>query len=821
MLSKLRADPKKDLPSRYQHSTPAELKNRTEKARTQNLLNRLGRKLASENPPQVPQEESFAAQLQKFFFTQSFFKAQFEEGVYSSSGTSDFQTFQRDRARSVFSLARALAQTLIGMFKLDIPGSRIFHVVNCHIADDTSTRMRGPLFSDRSTVFTIMNTVQSVHIRHIPSTLLAQGASEHDLHTIDSCLSLRVPTPLQVLLSGNAPAIHKSFAESAILTSIGVGDMLHSFGIARDILKQVPFKTFVFVGDALKANESAFQAECRRILENRKTLGNHVAIRFRCAIHQVCLVRKPVVLWIPRLWSTVVRLSHLYETLSFRRLFARALGRILATSFAHFQVPRLPDTTGQWKKTRESLMLSFQSSSKLRKRAFMNCLEFFNGDLSSQCVMHYCTPGEDGEYCCTNYTDALQKCMKLIVPFLAKGFPVPLLYRFKHYDEAISFIVFGTTLHALLTRTLATMSLGNSGGPEQEAKMVDRLLADVDLVNANPDGSPEAACRNLFAEESEDFAAYNAKRKQLVQQEIVRPEFLANSHIICFMIQPMDQQINMLFARSRQLTKLSVLGTSDDSWSDSASKSKELFLSIVLGEFGWDIIRNYIERTMHDLGSLEATGVSLKSENLQTIFTMMILIISDTWKRFVHDYSAFPYKLFQLVPANFEQFVRLWDMFQEKLHSCKTCMDDSFTKQLLTSFPRKLAKEPEHVQSSVYRQVQLLLGDISVHGPVTSDAVEVKNGQVQQIASQRGNTKIKTPNASKESSFLQAAIRDYELAKLWVEDETLPSKRTVSGILRMQHASGGSNQFSTETCAGRSVVTFIGFSYISFIFPVV
>ena len=53
----------------------------------------------------------------------------------------------------------------------------------------------------------------------------------------------------------------------------------------------------------------------------RRTLG----MRLRCTNHQLCLVRRPMVLSCKGYWATLVRLGHLFEVNSFRRSFAAAL----------------------------------------------------------------------------------------------------------------------------------------------------------------------------------------------------------------------------------------------------------------------------------------------------------------------------------------------------------------------------------------------------------------------------------------------------------------------------------------------------------------
>ena len=211
MFSQLRGNSnvEEKLP-RYENSTPAELRNRTEKGRTQFLLNKQKARLAAEQP-RPANEESKCAQLQKFFFTSKFFKAQLEEGVYASDGVSDYKSFGLDRARSVYSLARCLAEVISKFFTAENPETRLFHAINTHVVDDTSTRLKGPTHADRATVFTIMNTVQCLHARYTPINVLAAQGNTGKVEEADGCKSLRVPTPLQLVTNADATGIHRGF----------------------------------------------------------------------------------------------------------------------------------------------------------------------------------------------------------------------------------------------------------------------------------------------------------------------------------------------------------------------------------------------------------------------------------------------------------------------------------------------------------------------------------------------------------------------------------------------------------------------------------
>ena len=782
--------------SRYQNSTPDALKKRTIKARIASLLSKQAKRLNNQRETSAGSsnkfddvDESFSAKLQKWFFTKSFWNANKQEDAYPGDS---MKTFQRDQKRSLYSYIHAFALALKQLFEGCSSGTSPppLHVLNTHIVDDTSTKMRGPSAqTDRLAVYTVMNTVQTLHVRK--KFCFENGMVLDDG---DSCINFRIPTPLMILDNPDTNGIYKSFISCAFVTSQGVGKMLCNFGVPNDLVPETAWQTFIFVGDALRANNSAYKQECKAMAKNNANniRRKHLAIKFKCCIHQTCLIRKPIVLMLPRVWSTIVRLSHLFEGMSFRKSFARTLTALISTNFQYMEVPELPPASHLWKLKSDTLRASFRCQSKMRRSAFESCLDFLNGDLNSDCFFHFCVRNGN-KRCCEGKEDALAKILKILVPFCSKGYQVPLLYRFKHYDEAISFISFGTVVHNVLSRTLINMDIGNAMAPEQQ-QFIDKLLGSLDLGSEGP-GTEAVSFENDGLNDS--FAAHNAKRKQQVHQEITRQHFRQSALTIDFMIKPMDVVINRLFRRSHLLTQLSLLGPHDAKWEANCQESKAMFLSLVSGRFGWNIISDYCKVLCSGLEQMQDLELNLNPSNLQTVFSMGIVAISDTWRRFVHEYCTYPWKLFGLLgTSGLEDFVFQYDQHQQAKRTCSKCMDAEFTLKLLDSFPECLSQEPQNVQQSTFDSLTMVLHDVATYAPLTSDPVECKNGQVQASTCRRAfNASVKAPEASRETSFLQSIIRDFDLVKHWVGEQTLPAKKVMSGILKRAGAEG-TNQFS-------------------------
>lgn len=207
---------------------------RTAKARAQRSVNAATRRLQqSVNPPhgELAQAQSVSlgsnpesrntlqAHLQHWFFTGSLLRVQYQEDYSNSESTG--HAIARDRARSVMSLVKAFANIVTQLFRREGRPARISHVLNTHIVDDTSTRLRGPSKNDPVAMYTIMNTVQDLHVRYESE----RHGSGSDTEDRIQC-SMRVPTPMAIMETADKQAIHKAFISSSLVTSDGVGQTL-------------------------------------------------------------------------------------------------------------------------------------------------------------------------------------------------------------------------------------------------------------------------------------------------------------------------------------------------------------------------------------------------------------------------------------------------------------------------------------------------------------------------------------------------------------------------------------------------------------------
>ena len=298
---------------------------RTEKARTAALHAHYQRKLeaAGAASAKSAREElapsTHAGILQAAYFTDTLFNP-------GPSSKVDYQKQGAERARCAFSLLKVIVGALQTLF-LGPHGNPddVGHIINTVVADDTDTRMVGPGL--RSTLYTICNTFQCVHVRNKPCDDPNQKQPSWE--------TLAVPTPLLVLAAPKTGNIHAAITAFSSVCGVGVGPMLQDLGVTRPRVSRSTFQTEILMGDALKANDAAWKLE-QSLLAKRRASGEPrmLGLRMKCLIHQLNLIRKPSVLSLPAYWTTLVRLGHLFEAFSFRKAFAAAL-------LQHLQAPQV------------------------------------------------------------------------------------------------------------------------------------------------------------------------------------------------------------------------------------------------------------------------------------------------------------------------------------------------------------------------------------------------------------------------------------------------------------------------------------------------
>lgn len=450
----------------------------------------------------------------------------------------------------------------------------------------------------------------------------------------------------------------------------------------------------------------------------------------------------------------------------------------------------------QWKVRSAWLLNGFTSSSKNMKASLEDFLHFANGNTCSSVITHWCltSQGPGKPPCCQSDDEARCKLLSHLIPFMGRGYQTPLLYRMKHYAPASSFIKVGTCCFNILPRVLAEMDEHVSSNHPEDASLIDSLLGSSE---AKP-FSAESDLQHMLADAldcDQNYAAQNGLRRKLVSKEFAKDGFFKSAMIVDSLIQPLEYAINFMMGHTKILHDLCFLGKGHPESVKLQNKSKEKFMKVVGGSLADSVIQKYI--TFLDVGLLHEVTMGLQpsSQQLNKIFTILLVCISDSYRRFKLDFQAPPYKTFGLLNCSTTQeFVNMFSALEAKL-KCSHCVDVGLTAPLLRQFPN-LSSQTLEEQEAAQVEVQEILGDLSCWTPTTSDVVELKNGQVQWSVSRRSGYSTKGIPAAMGTTLIQSAVKQNHWVQESVGLATLPEKVVSSSVLKTV-GTKSSNQYSS------------------------
>lgn len=450
----------------------------------------------------------------------------------------------------------------------------------------------------------------------------------------------------------------------------------------------------------------------------------------------------------------------------------------------------------EWKARAAWLLNGFTSSSKNMKTGLEDFLHFANGNTCSSVITHWCltSQGPGKPPCCQSDEEARCKLLSHLVPFVGRGYQTPLLYRMKHYAPASSFIKVGTCCFNILPRVLAEMEEDASSKHPEDASLIDSLLGSSEAKPFPADSD----FQHLLADAldcDQNYAAQNGMRRKMVTKELGKDGFFKSAMIVDSLIQPLEYAINFMMGHTKILHDLSFLGKGHPESEKLKNQSKAKFMKMVGGELGDSVIKKYI--AFLDVGLFHeiTMGLQPSPQQLNKIFTMVLVCISDSFRRFKLDFQVPPYTTFGLLNCSTTQeFVDMFSALEAKLN-CSHCVDVALTAPLLRQFPKLSSQTPEQ-QEAAQIEVQEILHDLSCWTPTTSDLVELKNGQVQWSVSKRSGHSTKGVPSAMETTFIQSAVKQNQWVQESVGLQTLPEKAVASSVLRTV-GTKSSNQYSS------------------------
>ena len=397
--------------------------------------------------------------------------------------------------------------------------------------------------------------------------------------------------------------------------------------------------------------------------------------------------------------------------------------------------------------------------------------------------------------CCHSDAEALNRLASMLTSLFARGYPVPLLYRMKHYSFAAAFVRLGCMTHRLLPRILqemnSTMSQDTPGSHLSE--FIDALLEGSGVTKT--DAEIETLLSS-FLNEDVNYAAQNGARQKMVLRELSNRQFHQSSIMIDMMVQRMETGINFFLRRTKVLYDLQYMSHAHPKHASLRQETKTSFLKVISGEFGWDLIAEYMSILHGHMKETVTMGLDGSQSQLNLIFQLTIVLLTDLSRRFVLEFMGPPYSLLKLACSDASSFVSGWNHLQHSFSKCRRCVDYGFTTALLEAYPGKLSMPLSQDAQSAVSELKSFPQELCVWS-LTSDAVEILHGQMQWQLSRRGAQQVKQGRTALEVSVLANSIKKNSWIAESVRKLTMPSKKLWAGIRRFC-GTRSSNQYTSR-----------------------
>lgn len=414
-----------DSDSESQEAQDLRLKRRaqTEKARAAAFVAKAKRKMAKTMPPPEHPAAEFKDALQP------------RPTINRPGGFLSNKLARWRRLRVVISFFQCWCARLESFLTGTVPCAN--HLFTVSVIDDTNMVLSDLVDKNlrKARVVTLMNMVETCVICFDdPST------------NCESHGTFLVHVPPVALPQATAGTIWSEVKSYLLVWMSRVSDRFKAFGLSESIFNCVPIQATVLVWDSLATNVSILRGVREIVHLHHETEGSstlHPAFAIFCNLHQLALARKPLIHHFHGCWSSVVRLSHLFETSSFRSHFRSALINVICSSFRVIVVSSPPAESRQWRHQRNKIcnLATLDTTYSVRRRKLhWELSQFDNGDPLALDFTHFCNGG-----CCQGSTPeekghfALIQTCRLYVLLFAQGYPVPLLYWWVHGHKALQF----------------------------------------------------------------------------------------------------------------------------------------------------------------------------------------------------------------------------------------------------------------------------------------------------------------------------------------------------------------------------------------------
>jgi hypothetical protein len=506
---------------------------------------------------------------------------------------------------------------------------------------------------------------------HVPALNVVQSVLVR--RKVGDLRACRVHVPCQVLPKANWGTIMQRWSQWSVFCSSGPGRKLRKvsvglpFGLGQEAplnvaLADASWKVSLLTMDNLIANFCIVAKEQRGFEQDRDAVLLDVA----CQHHSAALCGKPVIMKLGSgsLASAYVRFAHILESSRSFTSFLGALDAEVEASLTLRLVLELPEESVAAKALSRQWLEFSMVAMDLSQGDIDSIVEFDNGPWGEDAIVHYCIPGC---VCRGKPRLAMQRAKNVVRLSLGGGFPVPLLYRFKHMEQTSSKILRGRLQHRLLPRALTRMF-------PQKA----RQKARADVVAAAGEELAFAVKQNVRGDQVVTF--FEDKDPSCILSK--------QAHLIPA---PIQRFMNACFEAEAAVTEASIgltLGWDDEASRKACSQAMRLNSVIISGERGWQVVAGYTEALL-DFKASAWRALPVNDEEQFNSALLMLCAMASAWRRLCVPFDQPRFKIFAACHMQGQSVFdvahisRVVDPILALQAGCPQCVDSEFTSKIL------------------------------------------------------------------------------------------------------------------------------------------
>jgi len=443
----------------------------------------------------------------------------------------------------------------------------------------------------------VLNSVEHVYT-HV------EFETSPDTEPIDVLCGTAVHTPPQVLPAANTATIRNRLLEWSVISSKGAGAKISAQGIIagnplKESVEKAQWVTKMVCRDNLVVNDCVMSLEQKVLDMQRYThdlVDQKTMLNLPCSTHNGCLCQGPIMKSFGNMPGHLVKLSHVLQSGKAFTKYRETVDKMIDDNFEYREVLReehLPENFQKWGREARRVLHLSRPDLNLSKAMEDLVAAADNGDWGRTKIRHYCLRCH-----CKLQCDGDKKKSKRVVKAYMKlsvgcALVVPLLYRWKGFEQCSSTVYRARRQHKILDRCLAKMfpkkavqhPPNQPGGEQEETLAMKQQKRARDSLSYLENDDPDAT----------KLEAAVALNRPL--QEYINTTFEAEGATTKFSEQV--QELNYLRAPApHELEELEKAG----------EKARQLNLSIISGKRGMQafddfmkLLRSYDEGPWKDI----------------------------------------------------------------------------------------------------------------------------------------------------------------------------------------------------------------------------